>query len=68
MKTVLTFDEWKLFEEVLMRMRAGYKVAFDDHNGTAEMLIDINTISVYRFDEGFGPMTDEPENKEGETI
>lgn len=51
MKTILSFEEWKLFEEVLMRMRAGYKVNFDDHSGTAEMLINIDTISVYRFEE-----------------
>ena len=51
MKTILSFEEWKLFEEVLMRMRTGYKVNFDDHSGTAEMLINIDTISVYRFEE-----------------
>lgn len=50
MKVGLTFDEWKNLEEMLMRLRIGYNVMFDDHNGTAEMLIDINTLSVYRRD------------------
>jgi hypothetical protein len=66
MKTILSFEEWKLFEEVLMRMRAGYKVNFDDHSGTAEMLINIDTISVYRFEDKNEPAP--AADNEGEPI
>jgi len=50
MKVPMSFEDWKKFEEILMCLRLGYNVIFDDHNGVAEMVIDINTISVYRHD------------------
>ena len=39
-----------------MDARVGYEVIFDDHNGTAEMLIDIQLMGVYRYET---PMMDE---------
>lgn len=50
-KVLITFDQWKELEPVLMKHRIGYEVQFDDHNGTAEMLINIQDISVYRLEE-----------------
>jgi hypothetical protein len=39
-----------------MDARVGYEVIFDDHNGTAEMIIDVQQIGVYRYET---PMMDE---------
>ena len=49
-KTQISFDTWKELEHVLMRHRIGYEVQFDDHNGTAEMLIGIQPIGIYRYE------------------
>ena len=48
-KVQLTYDDWKALESVLMNHRIGYSVIFDDHGGTAEMVIDIQQIGVYRW-------------------
>lgn len=61
MKVPMSFEDWKKFEEILMCLRLGYNVIFDDHNGIAEMVIDINTISVYRHDNEPVPKMDEDE-------
>ena len=50
-KVLITFDEWQDLEPVLMKHRIGYEVIFDDHNGTAEMLIHIQNLGVYRWEE-----------------
>ena len=50
-KTQISFDAWKELEPVLMRHRIGYEVQFDDHNGTAEMLIAVQQVGVYRWEE-----------------
>ena len=50
-KTQISFDAWKELEPVLMRHRIGYEVQFDDHDGTAEMLIAVQPIGVYRWEE-----------------
>lgn len=55
-KTQISFQAWQELEPVLMRHRIGYEVIFDDHNGTAEMLIDIQNLGVYRYEV---PMMDE---------
>ena len=44
MKSRMTYEDWKKLEELLMKVRAGYDVVFDDHNGFAEMVISIHTI------------------------
>ena len=54
-KTQISFDAWKELEPVLMRHRIGYEVQFDDHNGTAEMLIAVQPIGVYRLEENTVP-------------
>ena len=48
MKSRMTYEDWKKLEEVLMQVRAGYDVVFDDHNGFAEMVIDVHVIGVMR--------------------
>lgn len=40
-KVQITYDDWQALESVLMNHRIGYSVIFDDHNGTAEMIIDV---------------------------
>ena len=54
-KTQISFDAWKELEHVLMRHRIGYEIKFDDHNGTAEMLIAVQPIGVYRWEENTVP-------------
>ena len=49
-KTQISFDAWKELERVLMRHRIGYEIQFNDHNGTAEMLIAVQPIGVYRWE------------------
>ena len=48
MKSRMTYEDWKKLEELLMKVRAGYEVVFDDHNGFAEMIVDIHTIGIMR--------------------
>ncbi len=40
-KVQISFAAWRELEPVLMKHRIGYSVIFDDHNGTAEMVIDV---------------------------
>ena len=54
-KTQISFEAWKELEPVLMRHRIGYEVQFDDHNGTAEMLIAVQSVGVYRWEENTIP-------------
>ena len=61
-KIQITFAAWRELEPILMKHRIGYSVIFDDHNGTAEMVIDIQQIGVYRWEEN------KPENVEEGTI
>lgn len=48
MKSIITLEEWRQVEEILMKCCIGYNVKFDNHNGTAEMLINLDTIGIYR--------------------
>ena len=48
MKSRMTYEDWKKLEEVLMQVRAGYEVKFDDHHGFAEMIVDVHTIGIMR--------------------
>lgn len=50
-KILISFAAWQELEPVLMKHRIGYEVQFDDHNGTAEMIIDVQQIGVYRWEE-----------------
>lgn len=47
-KTLISYADWQKLEEALMDVRVGYEVIFDDHNGIAEMIIDVQQIGVYR--------------------
>ena len=55
-KTLISYADWQKLEKALMDARVGYEVIFDDHNGTAEMLIDVQLMGVYRYEI---PMMDE---------
>lgn len=55
-KTLISYTDWQKLEKALMDARVGYEVIFDDHNGTAEMLIDVQLMGVYRYET---PMTNE---------
>lgn len=55
MKTMISYSDWPSLEELLMRLRVGYQVQFDDHHGVAEMLININTIGIMRWKDGVEP-------------
>lgn len=55
MKTMISYSDWPSLEELLMRLRVGYQVQFDDRHGVAEMLIDIDTIGIMRWEEGKEP-------------
>ena len=48
-KTLISYTDWQKLEKALMDARVGYEIIFDDHNGTAEMIIDIQQIGVYRW-------------------
>ena len=48
MKSRMTYEDWKKLEELLMKVRAGYDVVFDDHHGFGEMVISIHTLGVMR--------------------
>ena len=50
-KTLISYADWQKLEKALMDARVGYEVIFDDHNGTAEMLIHIQNLGVYRWEE-----------------
>ena len=54
-KTQISFQSWKELEPILMKYRIGYEVQFDDHNGTAEMLIAVQPVGVYRWEENTVP-------------
>ena len=43
-KTLISYADWQKLEKALMDARVGYEVIFDDHNGTAEMIIDVQTL------------------------
>lgn len=49
-KTLISYADWQKLEKTLMDARVGYEVIFDDHNGTAEMIIDVQQIGVYRWE------------------
>lgn len=49
-KTLISYADWQKLEKALMDARVGYEVIFDDHNGTAEMIINIQQMGVYRYD------------------
>ena len=55
-KTQISYADWQKLEKALMDARVGYEVIFDGHNGTAEMIIDVQQIGVYRYET---PMMDE---------
>lgn len=48
MKTMINMPMWLELEAVLTKLNVGYKVDFDNHNGIAEMLIHVDTISIMR--------------------
>ena len=50
-KTLISYADWQKLERALMDVLVGYEVVFDNHNGTAEMIIDVQQISVYRWKE-----------------
>ena len=47
MKVRMTHENWVYLENVLQDLEIGYKVNFDNHNGSTERLVTIDTISVY---------------------
>ncbi len=49
-KTLISYADWQKLERALMDVLVGYEVVFDNHNGTAEMIIDVQQISVYRYE------------------
>ncbi len=49
-KTLISYADWQKLEKALMDARVGYEVIFDDHNGTAEMIIDVQQMGVYRWE------------------
>jgi hypothetical protein len=49
-KTLISYADWQKLEKALMDARVGYEIIFDDHNGTAEMIIDVQQIGVYRWE------------------
>ena len=61
-KTLISYADWQKLEKALMDARVGYEIIFDDHNGTAEMLIDVQLMGVYRWEEN------QPDNVEEDTI
>ena len=50
-KTQISYADWQKLEKALKDARVGYSIIFDDHNGTAEMIIDVQQIGVYRWEE-----------------
>ena len=49
-KTLISYADWQKLDKALMDARIGYEVIFDDHNGIAEMIIDVQQIGVYRYE------------------
>lgn len=49
-KALIFYANWQKLEKALMDARVGYEVISDDHNGTAEMIIDIQQVGVYRYE------------------
>ena len=47
-KVMVSYADWQNLEEALMKANIGYKVSFDNHLGTPEMLITIDNIGVMR--------------------
>lgn len=54
MKTMVNMKMWNDLEKVLASLNVGYKVSFDDHNGIAEMIIEVDTIGILRPETEFG--------------
>lgn len=50
-QTQISYADWQKLEKALMDVRVGYEVVFDDHCGTAEMVINVQQIGVYRREE-----------------
>lgn len=50
MKTMMTMEMWNELEPILAKLGAGYKVIYDNHNGTPEMVIQMDSIGVMRYD------------------
>ena len=48
MKQLILYKDWIELENVLKKFQIGYKVEFDAHNTIKEMLINIDTIGIYR--------------------
>lgn len=46
MKTLMNMKMWRELEQKLIQLGAGYKVDVDNHLGTPEMVIHIDTIGV----------------------
>lgn len=57
-KTLISYVDWQKLEKALMNARVGYEVIFDDHNGVAEMLIDVQSIGVMRWEDSKEPIAD----------
>lgn len=57
-KTLISYADWQKLEKALMNARVGYEVIFDDHNGTAEMIIDVQQIGVMRWEDSKEPIAD----------
>lgn len=57
-KTLISYADWQKLEKALMDARVGYEVIFDDHNGVAEMLIDVQSIGVMRWEDSKEPIAD----------
>ena len=57
-KTLISYVDWQKLEKALMDARVGYEVIFDDHNGVAEMLIDVQSIGVMRWEDSKEPIAD----------
>ena len=50
MKTMMTIEMWDELEPVLAKLGAGYKVIYDNHHGIPEMVIQMDSIGVMRYD------------------
>lgn len=53
MKNLMTYENWSDLEKLLAKLGVGYQVMYDNHNGIPEMIIDINSIGIYRYDMSF---------------
>lgn len=50
MKIMMTMEMWNELEPILAKLGAGYKVIYDNHHGTPEMVIQMDSIGVMRYD------------------